>query len=85
MFGLHNGFDTMLDNQAVDLIHPDVETSGGLLETNRIADCAEWKGIGTVMHHADMPWCQDIVKVVAKPIIDKGYVALVFRADAHVR
>jgi L-alanine-DL-glutamate epimerase-like enolase superfamily enzyme len=103
IFGLRNGFDAFIDNRAVDIVHPDIETSGGLLETKRIADAAELAGIPTAMHHAgspvgayagyhcaatfrsfvamenhalDMPWWQDLVKGVAKPIVDKGYVAV---------
>lgn len=101
IFGLRGGFDAVLDNAAVDAIHPDIETSGGLLETKRIADAAALAGIQVAMHHAgspvggyagyhcaatfqsflamenhalDMPWWQDLVAGVPKPIIDKGYV-----------
>ena len=103
IFGLRDGFDRLIDNQAVDAIHPDIETSGGLLETKRIADAADMAGIQVAMHHAgspvgafagyhcaatfrnflamenhalDMPWWQDLVKGVPKPVIDKGYVAV---------
>ena len=103
VFGLRNGFDALIDNRAVDAIHPDIETSGGLLETKRIADYAALAGIQVAMHHAgspvggfagyhcaatfsnflamenhalDMPWWQDLVSGVAKPIVDKGYVAV---------
>jgi len=101
VFALQGGFDNLIDNHAVDAIHPDIETSGGLLETNRIADAANRAGIPVAMHHAgspvggfagyhcaatvqnflaienhalDMPWWQDLVSGVPKPIIDKGYV-----------
>ena len=103
IFGLRDGFDALIDNRAVDAIHPDIETSGGLLETRRIADAAAAAGIQVAMHHAgspvggfagyhcaatfqsflamenhalDMPWWQDLVSGVPKPIIDKGYVAV---------
>jgi L-alanine-DL-glutamate epimerase-like enolase superfamily enzyme len=101
IFGLENGFEAVIDNHAVDAIHPDIETSGGLLETKRIVDAANRAGIQVAMHHAgspvggfasyhvaatvqnflavenhalDMPWWQDLVGGVAKPIIDQGYV-----------
>jgi L-alanine-DL-glutamate epimerase-like enolase superfamily enzyme len=32
VFGLNEGFKALIDNQAVDLIHPDVTNSGGILE-----------------------------------------------------
>ncbi|HWB86639.1 MAG TPA: mandelate racemase/muconate lactonizing enzyme family protein [Bryobacteraceae bacterium] len=103
VFGLAGGFQTLIDNKAVDAIHPDIETSGGLLETKRIADYAALNGVQVAMHHAgspvggfagyhcvatfptflamenhalDMPWWQDMVTGVPKPIIDKGYVTV---------
>jgi len=54
-FGLEEGFQDLLDNQAVDIIHPDPETSGALLETKRIADYAEMRGIPTALHFAGSP------------------------------
>ncbi|MCX6631667.1 MAG: mandelate racemase/muconate lactonizing enzyme family protein [Candidatus Solibacter sp.] len=41
-FGLEEGFQALIDNRAVDIIHPDHGTSGGCRETKRIADYA-WK------------------------------------------
>jgi len=104
IFALEDGFRPLIDNRAVDVIHPDIETSGGLAETKRIADYAEAADIQVAMHHAgspiggfagyhcaatfgdhflamenhalDMPWWQDLVTGVPKPIIDKGYVAV---------
>jgi L-alanine-DL-glutamate epimerase-like enolase superfamily enzyme len=40
---------------AVDIIHPDLATSGGLLETKRIGDYAEENGIAMAMHQAGTP------------------------------
>lgn len=54
-FGLEEGFQDLIDNQAVDLIQPDPETSGGLRETKRIADYADDHGIPTVLHFAGSP------------------------------
>jgi L-alanine-DL-glutamate epimerase-like enolase superfamily enzyme len=104
IFGLQGGFQQLIDNRAVDAVHPDIETSGGLLETKKIADYAELHGLRIAMHHAgspigafagyhcaatfgphflamenhalDMPWWQDMVTGVPKPIIDKGYVTV---------
>jgi L-alanine-DL-glutamate epimerase-like enolase superfamily enzyme len=54
-FGLEEGFQDLIENQAVDIIHPDPETSGALLETKRIADYAEQFGIPTALHFAGSP------------------------------
>ena len=45
----------MIETHAVDIIHPDLLTSGGMLETKRIADYAEWFGIPTALHFAGSP------------------------------
>jgi len=102
IFGLEGGFEPLIEHRAVDAIHPDIETSGGLLETKRIADYAGMCGVQVAMHHAgspiggfagyhcaatfannflamenhalDMPWWQDLVTGVPKPIIENGYV-----------
>ncbi len=55
LFGLEEGFKDFLDNQAVDIIHPDPETSGALIETKRIADYADLHGIPTAVHFAGSP------------------------------
>jgi L-alanine-DL-glutamate epimerase-like enolase superfamily enzyme len=48
-------FKPLIDNHAVDIIHPDLVSSGGLLETKRIGDYAEEKGIAMAMHQAGTP------------------------------
>lgn len=48
-------FKDLIDNHAVDIVHPDLASSGGLLETKRIADYAEEKGISMAMHQAGTP------------------------------
>ncbi len=45
----------LIDQHAVDIIHPDLASSGGLLETKRIGDYAEEKGIAMAMHQAGTP------------------------------
>ncbi len=54
IFLLEN-FKALIDNHAVDIIHPDLASSGGLLETKRIGDYAEEKGIAMAMHQAGTP------------------------------
>ncbi|MEP6846011.1 MAG: mandelate racemase/muconate lactonizing enzyme family protein, partial [Panacibacter sp.] len=52
---LLQSFKPLIDTHAVDIIHPDLATSGGLLETKRIGDYAEEKGIAMAMHFAGTP------------------------------
>ena len=96
-------FETLCREHAVDKIHPDLATSGGILQTHRIGDMAFRYGVPMAMHMAgtpvansasvhcaaatrnflalenhslDVPWWQDLVEGPAKPIIDKGYIAV---------
>jgi L-alanine-DL-glutamate epimerase-like enolase superfamily enzyme len=55
IYTLKGGFKELIDNRAVDIIHPDIATSGGLLETKRIGDYAEECGIAMAMHMAGTP------------------------------
>ena len=52
---LKESFIKHIDAHATDLIHPDLATSGGLLETKRIGDYAEEKGVAMAMHFAGLP------------------------------
>ncbi len=52
---LRKGFKALIDNKAVDMIHPDLATAGGILETKRIGDYAEENGIAMAMHFAGTP------------------------------
>jgi L-alanine-DL-glutamate epimerase-like enolase superfamily enzyme len=52
---LLQNFKPLIDAHAVDIIHPDLASSGGLLETKRIGDYAEEKGIAMAMHQAGTP------------------------------
>ncbi|RYZ30552.1 MAG: mandelate racemase/muconate lactonizing enzyme family protein, partial [Sphingobacteriales bacterium] len=52
---LLQNFKPLIDTHAVDIIHPDLASSGGLLETKRIGDYAEEKGIAMAMHQAGTP------------------------------
>jgi L-alanine-DL-glutamate epimerase-like enolase superfamily enzyme len=52
---LLSGFKPLIDIHAVDIIHPDLASSGGLLETKRIGDYAEEHGIAMAMHQAGTP------------------------------
>src|SRR5262249_36725320 len=96
LFGLEEGWKDLIDNQAVDMIHPDVTNGGGLLEIKKVCDYAAVQGIQAAIHMAnsavgqvasvhlaatlinflvleyhavDIPWWQDVVTGVEKPII----------------
>ena len=57
IYCLKGGFKDLIDARCVDIIHPDLATSGGLLETKRIGDYAQDAGIAMAMHQAGTPVC----------------------------
>jgi L-alanine-DL-glutamate epimerase-like enolase superfamily enzyme len=52
---LKEEFIKLIDAHAVDLVHPDLATAGGILETKKIGDYAEEHGVGMAMHFAGSP------------------------------
>ncbi len=52
---LKEGFVPLLEQQAVNVIHPDLASSGGILETKKIGDMAQDYGIAMAMHMAGSP------------------------------
>src|SRR5690606_5361924 len=54
---LKEGFIPLLENRAVSIIHPDLATSGGILETKKIGDMAQDYGVAMAMHMAASPIC----------------------------
>ncbi len=52
---LKEGFLPLFEKQAIAICHPDMMTSGGLLETKKIGDLAMEHGIGMAMHMAGSP------------------------------
>ena len=52
---LLDGFKPLIDERAVDMVHPDLATAGGILETKKIGDYAEQHGIAMAMHFAGSP------------------------------
>jgi len=52
---LKEEFIKLIDAKAVDMIHPDLASSGGILETKKIGDYAEEHGIPMAMHFAGSP------------------------------
>ena len=57
IYCLKGGFKDVIDARCVDIIHPDLATSGGLLETKRIGDYAQDAGIAMALHMAGTPVC----------------------------
>jgi L-alanine-DL-glutamate epimerase-like enolase superfamily enzyme len=99
---LKEDFIKLCERHAVSKIHPDLATSGGILETHKIGDAAMEYGVPMAMHYAglpigcmasvhcaaatenflalenhslDVPWWQDLVEGIEKPII-KGYITV---------
>ncbi|MBX3061998.1 MAG: mandelate racemase/muconate lactonizing enzyme family protein [Anaerolineae bacterium] len=52
---LKEGFKDLIEKEAVSVIHPDIATSGGILETKKIGDYAQEHGIAMAMHMAGSP------------------------------
>jgi L-alanine-DL-glutamate epimerase-like enolase superfamily enzyme len=100
---LKENFVKLCKNRAVSKIHPDISTSGGILETHKIGDMAMEYGVPMAMHYAglpigafasvhcaaatenflacenhslDVPWWQDLVEGVEKPILNKGFITV---------
>ena len=98
---LKEGFEKLCEQQAVDMIHPDLASSGGILETKKIGDAAQRHGVAMALHcagspvscmanvhcaaatenflvlehhSAEVPWWNDLVDGVEKPIVDRGFV-----------
>src|SRR5579871_4721956 len=98
---LKEGFVELCRHHAVDIIHPDLATSGGILETKKIGDAAQEYGVSMAMHFAgtpvscianvhcaaatenflvlenhsvDIPWWDDLVEGIEKPIVNRGFI-----------
>ncbi len=98
---LKEPFKVLCENHAVDMIQPDLATSGGILETKKIGDMAQEYGVPMAMHFAgtpvscmanvhcaaatenffilenhsvEVPWWNDMVQGVEKPIIQRGFI-----------
>jgi L-alanine-DL-glutamate epimerase-like enolase superfamily enzyme len=96
-------FEKLCQMHAVDKIHPDLATSGGILRTHKIGDMAFRYGVPMAMHFAgtpvscmanvhcaaatrnflalenhslDVPFWQDLVNGIEKPIVNKGYITV---------
>jgi L-alanine-DL-glutamate epimerase-like enolase superfamily enzyme len=52
---LKENFRPLLERGAVSLIHPDILTAGGMLETKKVADMADDCGVAFALHMAESP------------------------------
>jgi len=100
---LKEGFMPLLEAQAVSVIHPDLATSGGIMETKKIGDLAQDYGVAMAMHFAgspisflanihcaaatenfyvlenhsvDLPWWDDLIDGIDKPLIVDGFASV---------
>ena len=52
---LKEGFKPLLESGALAVVHPDILTAGGILETKKIGDMAEEYGVQMNLHMAESP------------------------------
>ncbi len=52
---LTESFEVLCQNHAVDIIHPDVAVTGGILETHKIGDMAQKHGVPMAIHMNGSP------------------------------
>ena len=52
---MKEGFEPLVEAKAVSIIHPDLATSGGIMETKKIADYCYESGIAIALHQAGSP------------------------------
>ena len=100
---LRENFRPLLEARGVNVIHPDMATSGGILETKRIGDLAQEHGVSMALHMAgtpistiasvhcaaatenfialehhfsEVPFWNDFIDGLPKPLIQDGYIAV---------
>ena len=99
---LKENFAPLLTAGGVSVIHPDVLTAGGMLETKKIGEMAHDCGVAepstwrkahrrhgrrtrrrhyaqvlaVEFHSVDVPYWQDIVNGLPKPLIQNGFITM---------
>ena len=100
---LKENFRPLLEKGGVSVIHPDILTSGGILENKKIGDLAQEYGVAMAVHMAespiacmaavhsiaatenflaqefhsvDVPWWDDLVTGLPKPLVQNGYITV---------
>ncbi len=98
---LKEGFQRLMEQECVSIIHPDILTCGGALELKKISDLATEYGVAMAIHMAespvacmaavhaavaaqhvlaveyhsvDVPWWDDMVIGLPKPLIQDGFI-----------
>ena len=98
---LKENFRPLLESGGVGVIHPDLLSAGGILETKKIGDMAQDHAVAMAMHMAespiacmaavhaaaatenfyvlenhsvDVPWWDDLVNGLPKPIVQDGHI-----------
>jgi L-alanine-DL-glutamate epimerase-like enolase superfamily enzyme len=98
---LKESFRPLFEARGISVVHPDVLSAGGILETKKIGDMAEDCGIAMAIHMAespiacmaavhaaaatrnflalevhsvDVPWWEDLVRGLPKPLIKDGHI-----------
>jgi gluconate/galactonate dehydratase len=98
---LKEGFEPLLKSGGVSVIHPDLLSSGGIYENQKIGDLAQNYSVSMAVHMAespigcmaavhsvsatenfialenhsiDVPWWNDLVNGLPKPIIQNGFI-----------
>jgi len=75
---LKEGFKPLLESRGVSVIHPDVLSSGGILENKKIGDMAQDHGVAMAVHMAESPiGCMAAVHSVAAT---ENFMALEFHS-----
>ncbi|CAM4064323.1 mandelate racemase/muconate lactonizing enzyme family protein [Paenibacillus alkaliterrae] len=75
---LKENFKALLESGGVSIIHPDVLTTGGILETKKIGDMAQEYGVAMAIHMAESPIaCLAAVHVAAAT---ENFLALEFHS-----
>jgi L-alanine-DL-glutamate epimerase-like enolase superfamily enzyme len=52
---LKEEFIKLIDSRSIDIVHPDLASSGWILDTKKIGEYAEEKGVAMAMHFAGTP------------------------------
>lgn len=98
---LKESYRDLFSTRGISVVHPDVLTAGGILETKKIGDMAEEYGVAIAIHMAespigclaavhtaaatrnftalevhsiDVPWWEDLVQGLPKPLIHNGVI-----------
>lgn len=75
---LKENFRPLLESGALSVVHPDILTSGGILETKKIGDMAQEHGIAMAIHMAETPIACMAAAHVAKAT--ENFLALEFHS-----